>query len=350
MTRRDDFPDNIKEALAKRAGYRCSFPKCGVITTGPSNETESSVSNSGMACHISAASPGKGARRYRPEMSATERKSISNGIWMCYTHGKLIDTDESRFTIEKLHTWKKLAELRARLIQEHGDTTNFLPSDINEIALPIHSITLNGLGAESNEIGQAIDDSCISQIWGEDIADSIRDIAIEICLNSFTHGKASYFELQIEPTKVCLVDDGDEFDILNLLEAKDRSGGKLALNNLIGGDKKIIAITDRSDGINKYVFSRIENEDQILELTPCAIKFNNISIKNREIPLEAYKDCKKIYIIFNKYTSYSDLRFLKILLDQLNIDEKDCIIFINASSGVIKELANQYPRSSILVI
>ena len=48
-----------------------------------------------MACHIAAAAGGPGARRYVKEMSADERASVENGIWMCYTHGKVIDTDEA---------------------------------------------------------------------------------------------------------------------------------------------------------------------------------------------------------------------------------------------------------------
>lgn len=88
---RDDFMPDTKEKLAARAGYRCSFPGCRVLTIGPSSEGPDATSSVGMACHISAASAGPGARRYRPDMSPEDRRSISNGIWMCYTHGKLID-------------------------------------------------------------------------------------------------------------------------------------------------------------------------------------------------------------------------------------------------------------------
>lgn len=35
---RDDFDKPTREALAQRAGYLCSFPECGSLTIGPSDE------------------------------------------------------------------------------------------------------------------------------------------------------------------------------------------------------------------------------------------------------------------------------------------------------------------------
>jgi hypothetical protein len=67
-----------------------------------------------MACHIAAASAGRNARRYDATMTAEERRLISNGIWLCYLHGKLIDTDEARFTVSQLKKMKEVAETRAQ--------------------------------------------------------------------------------------------------------------------------------------------------------------------------------------------------------------------------------------------
>ncbi len=46
-------------------------------------------------------------------MTSAERKSIKNGIWMCRTHAKLIDSDESTYTVDDLHASKKRAEAEA---------------------------------------------------------------------------------------------------------------------------------------------------------------------------------------------------------------------------------------------
>jgi len=111
---RDDFSAKTKEILAKRAGYCCSFPNCDQRTIGPSDEQPSGTSSIGMACHISAASSGPGARRYDANLTSEERKAIDNGIWMCANHGKLIDTDETTYTIEQLKAWKVDAERLAK--------------------------------------------------------------------------------------------------------------------------------------------------------------------------------------------------------------------------------------------
>lgn len=109
---RDDFSSDTKKRLASRVSYMCSFPGCPAITIGPSEDSCDGVSNTGVAAHICAAAPG--GKRYDSTMTPDQRKSIENGIWLCQTHSKLIDTDAETYTVEKLHQWKKDAEERAR--------------------------------------------------------------------------------------------------------------------------------------------------------------------------------------------------------------------------------------------
>lgn len=110
---RDEFSAKTKRDLAARAGHFCSFPGCTQPTSGPSAEANAATVNVGEACHISAAAPGRGARRYDTSMTSGERTSIENGIWLCGTHAKLIDSDEETYTVEQLHEWKREAEVRA---------------------------------------------------------------------------------------------------------------------------------------------------------------------------------------------------------------------------------------------
>lgn len=69
--------------------------------------------NIGVAAHISAAS-GRGCR-YNSQMTAQERCSVRNGIWLCQNCAKLIDSDEARYTTDLLQDWKSRAEEAARL-------------------------------------------------------------------------------------------------------------------------------------------------------------------------------------------------------------------------------------------
>ena len=104
---RDDFTEKTKDRMAKRVGYRCSNPNCRKLTCGAAEEPNDYV-NIGVAAHICAAAP-KG-KRYDQNMTASQRKSILNGIWLCQTCSKLIDSDEKRYTVELLQQWKYDAE------------------------------------------------------------------------------------------------------------------------------------------------------------------------------------------------------------------------------------------------
>jgi energy-coupling factor transporter ATP-binding protein EcfA2 len=102
---RDDFPRSVVNALGGRAGYICSFPSCGRLTIGPSEDRSSRLSNVGVAAHITAASP-KGPR-FDPNITPEERASEVNGIWLCQLHGKLIDDNSSLHRAGDLRRWKQ---------------------------------------------------------------------------------------------------------------------------------------------------------------------------------------------------------------------------------------------------
>lgn len=105
---RDDFTKATKRALAERVAWRCSCPGCGQLTVGPSHESEKKTTMVGEAAHITAAS--KGGPRYDPNLTSEERKSISNGIWMCTHCAKIIDSDYTIYSPETIRKWKTTAE------------------------------------------------------------------------------------------------------------------------------------------------------------------------------------------------------------------------------------------------
>ncbi|WP_431256820.1 hypothetical protein ACQ86G_19225 [Roseateles chitinivorans] len=69
--------------------------------------------NVGVAAHIHAASAE--GPRYKPEQTSEERRSIDNGIWLCTTCGKQVDSDESQHTADMLQSWKQQAEAAATM-------------------------------------------------------------------------------------------------------------------------------------------------------------------------------------------------------------------------------------------
>ncbi|MEV8325746.1 tetratricopeptide repeat protein [Kitasatospora sp. NPDC056731] len=107
---RDDFSEEVKRTLNLRVASRCSNPNCRVRTSGPSQNPTKYV-NVGVAAHIAAASPG--GPRYDASQLPAERSAASNGIWLCQTCSKLIDSDAVQFTVSLLHDWKRKSEATA---------------------------------------------------------------------------------------------------------------------------------------------------------------------------------------------------------------------------------------------
>ena len=104
---RGNFSSKVKELLAKRVGYICSNPDCRKHTIAP-NSNEDKITNIGEAAHITAAA--FGGPRYDDSLSLSERKSITNGIWLCSNCATLIDRDELTYTVDLLKEWKIQAE------------------------------------------------------------------------------------------------------------------------------------------------------------------------------------------------------------------------------------------------
>lgn len=112
MTRARDaneFTLATKRLLAKRVNYLCSL--CGCQTTGPKTGSDKAITL-GDAAHIHSASP----NGPRPSLSLTREqlRAPDNGIWLCVNHARLVDADESRYTVEELRALREKAETAAR--------------------------------------------------------------------------------------------------------------------------------------------------------------------------------------------------------------------------------------------
>jgi hypothetical protein len=75
------------------------------------NAAQDGIVTIGVAAHICAASAG--GPRYDPLQTPEQRRGKENGIWLCQNCGKLIDSDEAKFTEEVLRRWKRDAQERA---------------------------------------------------------------------------------------------------------------------------------------------------------------------------------------------------------------------------------------------
>jgi hypothetical protein len=317
MTNRADFKEPVKMSLAKRAANSCSFPGCDAVTEGPSSENDMSISKTGMACHIYAAATGSAARRVNLDMSDEELSDISNGIWMCYTHGKLIDTDESTYTAEQLKIWKQVAEVRARLWQQLGRRIELSPEHFNSIPLPETKLDFESLGQENYLIGEAISRSCLKQIWGNEVSHVIRDALIEIIRNAFGHGGADKVTLEIKHKSIVLSDNGSIYEAKNLLEENHKGGGFHSIDELVTNHNESIYFSSYNDESKNYhVFSVVSASKDIKELTPCHIEIPMEYYWGKGIQFNVAEFCKTIYVIFPEYFALSDALKLPILINE----------------------------------
>ncbi len=101
---------------------------CRQVTSGPHTEPSKSIII-GVAAHITAAS--EGGARYDPSLSQVERRSPSNGIWLCQSCSKLVDNDKAKYSVELLRSWKDRAEKSAAMKIESQAVDSPHPSDEN---------------------------------------------------------------------------------------------------------------------------------------------------------------------------------------------------------------------------
>jgi hypothetical protein len=357
MAKRHEFSSETKEALEKRAGNRCSFPGCPASTSGPSNENDKAVSNTGMACHIAAAADGPGARRYR-KMSKKARTSINNGIWMCYTHGKLIDTDEKRFSIPMLKKWREFAEFRAQFRQHFGAETPVPQDKFVNIGPAEEALSFSALEDEVNIIGNALLDSCVSIAWGALLSDAVRDVLVEVVRNAFIHGGATSCQISIEPRAISVLDNGVDFNPLELRTVANGRGGAAAMNALISGyGNRLLLGVKRHQDQNQTIVTVAHSKAALDVVHPCSVTLNVEEWRgirlSRKIPDSWFssetKGCKRFYIALPEFMPHSDAILLGELLQPKAIEHMQ-IVFIteNTSSSVTAYLLQRFPFAQVL--
>lgn len=88
----------LKRLFAKSSN-RCAFPECAIPIV------EESGTVTGIICHIQARSE-KGPR-YDSAQTPEERHGYANLVLLCGRHGKIIDSDPEKYTVETLRNMKE---------------------------------------------------------------------------------------------------------------------------------------------------------------------------------------------------------------------------------------------------
>lgn len=346
------FSPTVRNELALRAGHRCSFPDCPATTIGPSSETNSSVSRTGMACHIYAARGEKPARRINTKLSADELRSIDNGIWMCYTHGKLIDTDEATYTPEILLFWRGLAEWRADLRQKHGVNVP-IPLAFTVIdALPKIQFSFEQDSFQPEQIFDAFTGSCLSSIWGRELASLLREVVTELVRNAFSHGRATAVQISIDVDRVSLNDNGEIFSISQLVKHPNAHGGSYALSQLSHTFPGEVVIDHAVvEGRNCTTFGFVAELRDIKKFTPCVLEIDaelrDTAVSEADRFFIANPNCERVYVLTQKGFSYSDVH--PLVERMANNDGRQIIIIGNEfSKSLVTYIREIFPGSTVI--
>ena len=346
---RNEFWSGVPAALARRNAYHCSFPSCTNVTIGPSEESSIAVSSTGMACHIWAASGGPGARRVNRDIAADDLKSDENGIWMCYTHGKLIDTDEITYTAEMLKNWRELAVRRAGIGQRTGVYPPNGFSELAQVPLAREQVTITARGVENKVVGEAIRNCAVALIWGDDFAHAARDLLIELIRNAFSHGSATAVTIEIEESRIVINDDGNAYDQLSLPRNPNGRGGAHAVRALLEKfPSTAILAYKRKPGRNEITLGRIQGAEDVGKITACSVIYTrrSKSLSKTKLGLES---CSVIYVTLPEFWSLSDA-YQCDLIAECGIDPTKQIVVVlpEASEDVAAIMRKRYPKYRII--
>jgi hypothetical protein len=349
---RKNFSLKDKVKLAQRSGYICSYPSCEVVTIAPSEEGDDKTSSVGMACHIYAASDGINAKRTSTDMTDEQLSDISNGIWMCYTHGKLIDTDETRFTANLLKEWKRINESIASFRQETGISYRAAFKSISLNKLVENEVSLPKEFAINKLVGEALHDSCLSISWGKGITETIRDFLIEHIRNAYAHGNSDGCTLKIDIHEITLIDNGTEFDVRSLYRAGNGQGGALSIRRLLDHHgEKIFLSAYRLRERNILKISLPKTTGNINESTPCVVNFDMHSLHQGNYSYQLREFCNEIFVILPEYFGLSDIAFISRKHPSLLSEKRHLIFVLQHVSEHVKELLlEQFKNCQVMVL
>lgn len=235
-SKRDEFSAKVKKMLEERVASRCSNPDCRKSTRGPREERDKSL-NIGVAAHICAASPG--GPRFDDSMSAEERSSIDNGIWLCQDCSVMIDNDISRYSVDELKSWKRQAEENARyeLGQRPYDPFHYtkFPKEIvnQKIEESVGVLRKSRFFAEFDQISFAeIFKIKLIEREFSGGSDEIKSIAFSWCARVLASEKPVEAKKLIDRAKALRGSEGMEIDIADALIMSHEGDKKGALSLL----------------------------------------------------------------------------------------------------------------------
>lgn len=257
---RDNFDRSVIEKLKARVANRCSNPDCRVPTSGPSSGDK--VNSIGVAAHICAAS--SGGPRYDTSMTAIERKSIENGIWLCSNCSIDIDRDVNRYTTSDLKIWKEKAEGAARVelgrkLPSASQSIDTLSAALTGYSKSYIASAISNIHHASGKALESLDPRFLVKTSHEDGATSIKvyakeDVPLRMMISN--ESAKEYMEKHIR-----LIESGEDFEINST--AISIEGSKL-FDEVFGKNKGTFSILTRKFSATQKLWL-VQNNTNLIE-------------------------------------------------------------------------------------
>ena len=272
---------------------------------------------------------------------------------MCSKHAGLIDTDEVSYTVEMLKRWRELAELRADLSHRLKMSVNVSLRNGSQIPLASTSIVVHRSDQElSSLIGKTLTNSCIEDVWGQDIAFAVRDLVVELARNEFDHGDATEFHISVEVNCIKLRGNGVAFDLGDLITSKLPRGGAFAAKSIREFADHLVVTSRRAGDFNETDIAFITSAEEAMKATSCAILYDDLMrMDTNQSGLEIYEACSDIYVVVPPEMHFSPSHAFSLVdyLKNIRLADKGFVIVTeNTSRRVAQMLADAIPKSRVM--
>lgn len=248
-----------------------------------------------------------------------------------------------------LHSWRVLAERRAQLRQAYGDVPLTAHQELAELGLAPGSLTITR-GFSNSSVGEAVLFSCIAEVWGKDIADSVRDFLIEYSRNCFQHANATTVSIEFVERGIIVRDDGQRFDLHTLARPACQHGGGMAYRVLLS-TLRIAAMSTSTNSLNENVLHipLVIDTEGLLAHNPCALAISREHLRLNSIDFSSFATCDRIYVVAPDFLTFSDGPWCAHALEAAMKHHPSVILVVpRASPAVLEHFRQTFPTIEIL--
>lgn len=284
-------------------------------------------------------------------MTAAELSSIENGIWMCQTHGKMIDADEATYTPGVLVQWRKLAEFRAKIRQQFGGDIDIV-SYRGDMDLASFEENINLSDSLGERIREYMIRSCAIDVWGRDLHNALRELLFEVSQNAFKHGGAKEISMEVDYNKITISYDGTAFSLDDLANhSSDRGGASCIRSFRTRYAKKVVLSYFYKNDKNNISISFPAKKEDVAQATPCCVTFDVEDVdwvKEVSDFVLLSGSCETIYLVPTSDFSFSHLRFLPPSFR--NFTSRKVLVTDSMSESLLEHVKERFPDIEVMQI